>query len=139
MKKILIPIFLFFAAVSLFTEGCYYDNEAELHPEKYTEQASNCDTTIAMSYATHIKPILNSSCGTSNSCHSSSNTSGVQLNTYEGVKSQLTTDPCEATKLLSSISWDGCASFMPKNSTAKLNDCYITRIRLWIESGAPNN
>jgi hypothetical protein len=92
-----------------------------------------------MSYATHIRPILNSSCGTNNSCHGATNTSGVPLNTYEGVKAQVTTSPCASTRLLSSITWDGCASFMPKNSTAKLNDCFIARIRLWIESGAPNN
>ncbi|MEZ4962278.1 MAG: hypothetical protein R2830_20795 [Saprospiraceae bacterium] len=133
MKNLLLPLFLLFAAGALFTEGCYYDNEAELHPEKYLEQS--CDTTITMSYANQIKPILDSYCSTGNpSCHNSNSSSNVPLNTYEGVKSQV-----DNGRLLSSITWDGNASFMPKNSSTKINDCYQARIRIWIESGAPNN
>ncbi|MEZ4956041.1 MAG: hypothetical protein R2825_20955 [Saprospiraceae bacterium] len=133
MKKIFLPFIFVFSALAFLTQGCYYDNVAELHPETVLN-VTPCDTTATISFTNDIEPILKSSCGINNSCHGSSNTSNISLNTYTGVNAQANNG-----RLLSSVNWDGDASFMPKNSTAKLNDCSLTKIRLWVESGAPNN
>lgn len=117
----------------LFSGGCYFDNLQELHPELLLN--SNCDTAATMSFQTHIKPILNNSCGANNSCHNTQGAGGsVILETYAGVKSSVTSG-----KLLSSITWDGNASQMPKSSPTQLNDCSITKIQKWIDAGTLDN
>jgi hypothetical protein len=107
--------------------GCNYDNFAELHP-------LHCDATSPVTYSDDIVLILKSNCGTGNSCHSSNNTSGIALNNYSSVKLQV-----DNTKLLSSIIWDGNASFMPSGSSAQIDTCSIGKISRWIADGAPNN
>lgn len=116
----------------VFFAGCYADNLQELHPQLLLN--NNCDTTGTMSYQTHIQPVLTNSCGSNNSCHNAQNSSGVILETYDGVKAAVNDG-----KLLSSILWDGNASQMPKNSPSKLNDCSIAKIQKWIDAGALNN
>ena len=107
--------------------GCKYDNLAELHP-------NHCDATSTVSYSSDIVLILKSNCGTGNTCHSSNNTSGIALFNYTGVKAQV-----DNAKLLSSITWDGNASFMPSGSAAQIDTCSIGKISRWIADGAPNN
>ncbi|MCF8247195.1 MAG: hypothetical protein K9J37_19410 [Saprospiraceae bacterium] len=107
--------------------GCNYDNLAELYP-------TQCDATSTVSYSNDIVLILKSNCGTGNTCHGSNNTSGITLNSYSGVKAQV-----DNSKLLSSITWDGNASFMPSGSTAQIDTCSIGKISRWIANGAPNN
>lgn len=107
--------------------GCKYDNLAELHP-------TQCDATSTVSFSNDIALILKSNCGTGNTCHSSNNTSGIALNSYSGVKAQV-----DNTKLLSSITWDGNASFMPSGSAAQIDTCSIGKISRWVADGAPNN
>ena len=117
----------------LFSGGCYFDNLQELHPELLLD--NNCDTSATMSFQTHIKPILSNSCGANNSCHNTQGAGGgVILETYAGVKSSVTSG-----KLLSSITWDGNASQMPKSSPTKLSDCSITKIQKWIGAGSLDN
>lgn len=111
-------------------QSCYYDNNAELHPDSGTP---SCDTTGVISFSTDIKPILNNSCGIGNSCHGSNNTSGIPLHTYDGVILMV-----DNGKFLSSVNWDGNASLMPQNSD-KIADCSIAKISKWIEEGAQDN
>ncbi len=94
-----------------------------------------CDTSMVISYATDIVPIMNNSCGAQdNSCHTSATASGQTiLDIQVGVNAVATNG-----KLLSSITWDGNASFMPK-SGVKLPECDINKIRKWINEGAPDN
>ena len=132
MKKLLLPAILAFSMLAIFTQGCYYDNQAELHPESFLEGAA-CDTA-SVSFSNHIQPILKSYCGTSNSCHSSNNTSDIPLNNYAGVKAQ-----ADNGRLYRSVTWTNTTAFMPKNSTSRLNDCSLAKFRIWIENGAPNN
>lgn len=131
MKKFMLPAVFVFFMLAIFTEGCYYDNEAELHPENYL--GSTCDTTV-VTFSNNIQPILKSYCGTNNSCHGTNNTSNIQLNNYAGVKAQ-----ADNGRLWQSISWTGSASFMPKNSSVRINDCLLAKINIWIQNGAPNN
>lgn len=115
-------------------QGCYYDNYEELHPELLLLDNTACDTSVAISFNTHIRPILSSGCGVGNSCHGTSNTSGVPLNTYSGVKAS-----ADNGSLWSSVIWDGNFAAMPKNSTAQLDACSLAEIRKWLDAGAPNN
>lgn len=111
--------------------GCYYDNYGELHPN---QALNSCDTTHVISFASDIVPILNNSCGTGNDCHGTTNTSGYDFTNYAGVNQSV----IDAV-LYSSVSWDGTVNPMPKNSTAQISVCDITKIRMWIDAGAPNN
>lgn len=134
MKKIIwfLPGVVLLAGL-LFSGGCYYDNLEELHPEVLLN--TNCDTTVTMSYQTHIRPILTNSCGANNSCHSAQGAGGgIVLADYAGVKSAVSSG-----KLVSSITWDGNASQMPQNSPSKLNDCSIAKIQKWVDAGTLNN
>jgi hypothetical protein len=123
---LLLPALFFFATMG---SGCFYDNNAELHPD-----APVCDTTAAMSFANDIQPILNNTCGTNDSCHGTTNTSGIPLNTYAGVK-----QVADSGKLVSAVTWDGNASFMPQGSLTKIDECSQAKIRRWVDEGAPDN
>ena len=131
MKSLL---FTLSACLLFLAAGCYYDNNEALHPELLLG-GDNCDTTSVISYQVHIVPIMSGSCGSNNSCHNAQGASGgVVLENYAGVKSSV-----DSGKLLSSITWDGNASQMPKDSPSPLSDCSIAKIRKWIDAGAPNN
>ncbi len=132
-NKILFFSSLCLLGISLFQSSCYYDNVQELHPELLLN--NDCDTSAVMSYQTHIKPILNNSCGANTSCHNSQGAGGgVILDTYSGLKSNV-----DNGKLMSSILWDGNTSQMPKNSPAQIKDCSIAKIQKWIAAGALEN
>jgi hypothetical protein len=124
----------FFSLVFLITSltGCYYDRYDELHP--VISSASGCDTTKTMSFSTDIVPILNTNCGTNNSCHSSANTSGIDLSAYSGVN-----DVALDGRLVSSVVWDGNASQMPQGSSTQISVCDQTKIKKWVNAGALNN
>lgn len=123
-----IPAFIFLSALV----GCYYDKFDEFHPA--STSVVTCDTTAAMSYATNIVPILNANCGTNNSCHNATNTSGVDLSGYNGTHAVAVQG-----RLVSSVIWDGNASQMPQNSTSKISACDQAKIKKWVAAGALNN
>lgn len=128
MKK----VFSIFIIAASFLSACYYDNFRELNP--FLEEAV-CDTasTTTISFAAQVVPILQNQCSTGSAgCHSSN--SGRDLSTHTGV-----TNTYSGAKLLSSIIWDGNASQMPKGSGAKIDDCSIKTIELWINQGKLNN
>jgi hypothetical protein len=128
---------------TLFFSGCYYDNIEDLYPKNPLDTligGSNCDTASAISYANDIQPILSDRCGT-NSCHSSSPSSGIDLSTHDKVAAISVKNADGSSVLYSVINWDNKASGsqMPKGSTTKIDDCSMAKIRLWINAGAPNN
>lgn len=112
--------------------SCYNDNLSEMTPASGVAGGS-CDTTGVMTYSLHVSVVLKTNCGTSNSCHSSRNTSGYDLSTYQGVKAVVVSG-----KLISSITWTGSATRMPE-SGPKMNECNIIKIQKWIDEGALNN
>ncbi len=128
MRKI---ILLSIAVCSL--TGCYYDNEDELHPS--INISNSCDTTIEISYANDIAPIMNSSCGaTDNNCHSiNSTSSGIPLDNYSNIY-----DVILDGSFLGSILHEQAYSPMPQGG-GKLDDCSISKIQSWINHNAPNN
>lgn len=129
MKK----VFSLLIIAASFLSACYYDNFKELNP--FIEEAV-CDTasTTTISFASQVAPILQNQCSTgSASCHNAN--SGRNLSTHTAVINTYT-----SAKLLSSITWDGNASQMPKNSGGvKIDNCSIRIIELWINQGKANN
>jgi uncharacterized membrane protein len=110
--------------------SCYYDNKDQMYPQVVV---AACDTAT-VNYSTTVKTILNSNC---NSCHSTtaapSSGAGIVLDTYTGVKAYVSNG-----KLYASMAQNGMASPMPKNM-AKLDNCTINKIAVWINRGALNN
>ena len=110
--------------------SCYYDNKDQMYPQVVV---AACDTAT-VNYSTTITSILNSHC---NSCHSTtaapSSGAGIVLDTYTGVKAYANNG-----KLYGSIAQNGTASPMPKNM-AKLDNCTINKVAIWINRGALNN
>ncbi|HEY8690015.1 MAG TPA: hypothetical protein VIM07_12330 [Chitinophagaceae bacterium] len=119
--KYLVLIALLFI---VFIQGCYYDNKDLLDPN------SACDTTF-VTYSVSVNPVLTAYCI---GCHSGANAPlGVMLDSYAGVKIQAANG-----KLYGTISHSAGFLPMPQNGN-KLSDCNITKIRLWVADGAPNN
>jgi len=122
-----------FAAVvlSLMPGGCYYDNEEYLYPEG----SQQCDT-VNVTYSQTIWPVINDNCIT---CHSGTAPSGnILLDNYSNISAHAQIPAGQPGSLYGAVSHDPGNSAMPK-SGAKLSDCRITQIRIWIESGTPNN
>ncbi len=129
MKKIL-SLFSLITIVCLLN-SCYYDNFKELHPESALPTAvSVCDTSGTISYSLQIVPILTNAC--TQSCHNGTGP-GHDMTHYADVDLDAVSG-----KLYSSVVQDGNAQFMPQNG-AKLSECDITKIKNWVNAGAPNN
>ncbi len=129
MKKIKGTSYALLAAAALATSmlsSCYYDKADIVYPT-----AGACDTTAA-TFSAKVLPLMNTSC---NMCHggTASAGAGIKLDTYTGVKAQLT-----AGRLLGSIQHQSGFSAMPKGGT-KLSDCNIAIIKAWVNAGALNN
>ena len=104
--------------------SCYYDKSDLLYPN------TACDTA-AVKYSTSVLPVLSSNCIT---CHGGATPSaGISLDSYAGVKMQV-----DNGRLWGAVSHSAGYSPMPKNS-AKLNNCSLEKIRIWIAAGEPNN
>lgn len=94
-------------------------------------ECTDCDTTITMSYATHIAPILQANC---NGCHNTNNASaGVDVSNYNSLMIIVNNG-----KLNGVINHLSGYSPMPKNAQ-KMSDCNIAKIKKWINNGSLNN
>lgn len=113
------------AALSL--TACRYDNAEDL----YT--SAPCDTTN-ITFSGTIVPILATHCY---SCHNEANyVSSGQSKLLEGYINVV--DYVGDGSLLGSIKHQGGYAAMP-DGAAKLSDCDIQKVELWINAGAPNN
>ncbi len=121
--------FFIISAASFLFWSCYYDSKEYLFPEIST----NCDTTT-ITYSRSVVPVLENYCL---SCHNTSSAGSlggnIILEGYSNCKLK-----ADDGSLLGSVSHQSGYSYMPKNS-AKLDDCSISIIELWIKSGSPNN
>jgi len=122
-------VIILFLGIFLFS-ACYYDKKDQVYPQVVV---ATCDTSN-ITYSVTVTNILNTSC---NNCHgtASANVSGggILLSTYASVKPYVTNG-----KLINSILQNGQASPMPKNM-AKLDQCTINKLTLWVNKGALNN
>ena len=104
--------------------GCYYDDPHILDPNRIT-----CDTAI-VTYSGSVSPILTAYCI---GCHAGPNAAnGIKLDTRASVVL------AGSARLLGAINHSAGHSPMPKNG-AKLSDCSIAKIRIWLANGAPDN
>ena len=121
MKKTAIASVTF---LSLLLSGCYYHKEDQLNPVP-------CDDSN-VTYSTTIKSILAKyECTT---CHTGPAPSGnFVLTSYSSVKAKVLDN-----RLLGAISHASGFSPMPQGGQ-KLSDCEISKVKKWIDAGAPEN
>ena len=125
MKRIIFSIIIIYSSLAFF-QSCTYYNEEELYPEN----PNPCDTTN-VTYSQSINPVTILHC---NVCHSSSlATGGIITDNYNDLK-QLATSGL----LWNAVNWTDGINNMPPDGN-KLNDCDLTRIKIWIDAGAPDN
>ena len=116
---------LLFTGMAIALNACYYDNVEDLYP-----QSAPCDTTN-ITYSGVVFPIINSNC---TGCHSGSAPAGnVKLENYNDIVSSVNSGA-----LMGAIRHESNWSPMPKNG-AKLDDCTISKLEIWIDDGMPNN
>ncbi|MDX2173575.1 MAG: hypothetical protein SFY56_10660 [Bacteroidota bacterium] len=123
----MVKIITFCSLIILSFSYCTKDNFRERHPIV----VSSCDTAGVISYATHIKPVLDNNCTTN--CHNGIG-SGHSLTAWNAVNADAV-----AGLLYGSVSWNGTAQQMPQGAANKISDCDITKIKKWAAAGAPNN
>ncbi len=125
MKKIFFIIFILTSITVI--SSCYYDNFEEINPGA----GLTCDTTISVTFAGTIKPIMESRCGANDgACHNAGGTGFYNLGTIEGVNSAITDGV-----YIESIKHIGIARPMPKNSPTKIDPCDIALIDKWLSTG----
>ena len=131
-KSILVPFIkgsLWMAILFMTSWSCYYDNEEFLYPKL----SSSCDT-IDVTFSSAVKPVLQQYCYT---CHSNSNAApfggNIKLEDYADVKIS-----ADNGKLYGTVAHLPGYSPMPKGGSI-LDDCDISMIKSWINSGAPDN
>lgn len=104
--------------------GCYYDVEEELY-------GLNCNTGN-VTYSSTITGILNNyGCL---GCHAGGNPSGgVNLDNYGSVRARVTDG-----RLFGAISHATGFKPMP-DGAPKMSPCDISKVKAWIDAGAPDN
>lgn len=121
MRKTILPL-----ALILLT-GCYFDKEDQLYPKP---TGKTCDTT-GLTYAAHIKPIIDQYCATA-TCHDNvTQAYTYDMSKYEGVKLAV-----DGERLLGAIRQETGFYAMPKG-LPKLTDCEMAKITAWVNAGAP--
>ena len=117
--------FLIGITMLILLNSCYYDNVEDLYP-----QAPSCDTSN-ITYSNDVLPVINAKC---TGCHSSSAPAGnVKLASYDDIVASANNG-----SLMGTIRHESGWSPMPKNA-AKLDNCTITKLEIWIAEGTPNN
>ena len=126
--KIPVVLIVTLIPVLVSVSSCYYDSEEYLYPKTGIE----CDTSN-VTYAQSVVPIIQNHCL---SCHSNTTFSlggNIKLEDYADIKLR-----ADDHRLLGSVAHENGYSPMPKNA-AKLDDCKILTIRIWVNGGAPDN
>jgi hypothetical protein len=126
--KIILSWAVLFILLLGFISSCYYDSEEYLFPKINTQ----CDTTN--SYKNSVKPILQNNCLTCHSNNTAASFGGnIKLEDYADVKIKV-----DDHRLIGSITQAAGYFPMPMGAS-KLDECKITTVKKWADSGAPNN
>ena len=124
MPKVWLALFVIFSIA-----GCYYDSEEYLFPQINNQ----CDTT-SVTYSVSIQPVLEQYCY---QCHNNANASifggNIKLEDYSDVIIRVNDG-----RLYGAITHQTGFSPMPKDG-GMLDDCFIQKLSIWIDAGAPNN
>jgi hypothetical protein len=123
MRKLIRHIFSF-TLLGFTLTGCYYDKESELYPTP-----PDCDTTI-VTYSLSVAPVMTQYC---NTCHSETVPNG---NVITGNYNDLYVVAANG-QLWSAVNHEG--NFPMPQGMDKLPACDLTKIKKWIDAGAPNN
>jgi len=121
-------LFLSAILITFLLSTCYYDSLEYLFPEA----GNQCDTT-SFTFSADVKPILENSCYACHSNNTSSFGGGIKLEDHADVVVQASNG-----RLMGAITHSSGFAAMPQGA-AKLEDCKITIIRKWIETGMLNN
>lgn len=114
--------------ITAITSSCYYDNKEELYPGQ-----TKCDTTN-VSFAKDIKPQIDAQCI---GCHNTqSPTAGVSLSTHAEI--QVYAKSGQLHGVLAWIAPYTGSKQMPPNGP-KWSNCNLSKLKSWIDKGAPNN
>lgn len=120
----LLPIF----GIVLLINSCYYDKAELLYPAGLK---ASCDTSIVISYAQKVVPILQSQCYP---CHTATGGSGgINMSNYANDKVIGLNG-----KLFGSVSHATGYFAMPQGGNM-LSSCDLAYIKKWIDSGCLNN
>jgi uncharacterized membrane protein len=120
---------IIFITMTVIAYACYYDNEEYLYPQLDT----TCDTTT-VTFSSSVQPVLQENCLSCHSNNSASSLGGnIKLEDYQDVKQR-----ADDGSLLGTISHESGYSPMPKGAS-RLNNCKISIIKIWINSGSPDN
>jgi hypothetical protein len=113
------------ALTLLMLNNCKKENEEDLFPE------TNCDTTVVISYTNDIVPVIQNYCY---SCHSGLAQAGAGI-----ILDNHTSFSAYGTLVLTAISKQpNEPKFMPQGGS-RLPQCFIDKLRAWINRGSPNN
>jgi cytochrome c5 len=119
LLNLFLPVFTFVFILS----GCASDSEEELYPG-----STACDTTD-VTYSKSLAPVFAANC---NSCHSGDNpTNNIRTDNYSSVKTNIS-------RIHGAINREPGFSAMPQDG-AKLSDCDLKKIDIWIADGMPDN
>lgn len=109
--------------VIVWISACSKDSEDKL-------QTQQCNTEN-MKYSTDILPIITNNCY---GCHDNNTaTNGIVLEGYTKLKIQ-----ADNGNLVAVVSHAAGYPAMPYNAP-KLSDCDISKIKSWVQNGAPDN
>ena len=123
MRTVFFSILMLAITAVLFS-ACKNNKDELLNPP------SNCDTADVR-YSSSVVRILQANCY---GCHrEATNAGGPNLDNYTQVAQQAANG-----KLLGTISHASGFIPMPRGS-ARLSDCDIATIRIWVQAGYPNN
>jgi len=119
LKTLFFPVF----ALALSMSGCSSDSEEELYPG-----TTDCDTTN-VTYYQSLAPVFEANC---NTCHSGTNASNnIRTDSYASVKTNIS-------RIRGAVNHESGFASMPQDG-AKLKECDLTKLDIWIRQGMPEN
>jgi len=110
--------------------GCYNDSREDLYPTP--SGGSGCDTAN-ITYSGFIAPLMQQTCAIS-ACHDNATASlDIVLDNYSGVREIALNG-----RMMGAITHTNGFYPMPKDGN-QLDACTISKIRTWVNAGAPEN